>query len=276
MLFHDAELSEVSIMSTQKIEAGSGLNWITGAVQLILKNPAVFLVMGLIVAAIGLVPILGGLVMIVIGPALYGGIVYAAHEQESGRTTEIGQLFRAFSEQGKSGPMIMLCLPSIAGAVLLFVLLMIVVGGALLGGGLSALSSGSAEALLGALGGGALILIPLALAIALVVYALQFFAIPRVMLEDAEPMAAMKQSFLDCLGNPGAYLVFVVLLMVVAVVLSLILGILGFIGGLLVSTLITPVIGCGLYLAWRQIHPDSGVESETSDIEPTGAETTGE
>lgn len=260
-------------MSAQKIEAGSGLNWITGAVQLMLKNPVVFLVMGLIVAAIGWVPVLGGLVMIVIGPALYGGIVHAAREQEAGRTADIGQLFRAFNESGKTSSMLMLCLPSIAGAVLLFVLLMIVVGGALLGGGFAALSSGSAEALLGALGGGALILIPLALLIALVVYALQFFAIPRVMLEGAEPMAAMKQSFFDCLGNLGAYLVFVVLLMVFAVVLGLILGILGFVGGLLVSTLITPVIGCGLYLAWRQVYPEAelnAAEAGSDEAEATG------
>lgn len=252
-------------MSTQKIEASSGLNWITGAAQLVVKNAVVFLIMGLIVAAIGLVPILGGLVMIIIAPALYGGIVYAAHEQESGRTAEIGQLFRAFSEPGKSGPMIMLCLPSIAGAVLLFVLLMIVVGGALLGGGLSALSSGSAESLIAALGGGALVLIPMALIIALVVYALQFFAIPRVMLEGAEPIAAMKQSFSDCLGNLAAYLVFVVLLLVIGIVLGLVLSVLGFIGGLLVTTLLAPVIGCGLYLAWRQVYPESDAGSESPE-----------
>lgn len=253
-------------MSEQKIEAGSGLNWITGAIPLILKNPVVFLVMGLIVAAIGFFPILGGLAIVVIGPALYGGIVYAANEQESARTAEIGQLFRAFGEPGKSGPMIMLCLPSIAGAVLLFVLLMIVVGGALLGGGLSALSSGSAESLLAALGGGALILIPMGLAIVLVVYALQFFAIPRVMLDGAEPMAAMKQSFSDCLANLGAYLVFVALLMGMAIVLRLVLSVLGFFGGLLVSTLLTPIIGCGLYLAWRQLYRKSGVGGESPEV----------
>ena len=146
--------------------------------------------MGLIVAAIGIVPLLGGLVTVILGPALYGGIVLCrAREQEQGRNAEIPQLFRAFSEPGKLGPMIMLCLPSIAGAVLIFVLLIIFLGGALLGGGFSAASSGSPGAIIGALGGGALILIPLMLAVALAVYALQFFAIPRVMLEGAEPMA---------------------------------------------------------------------------------------
>lgn len=241
-------------MSAQKIAPGSGIEWISGAFQLILKNPVVFLVMGLIVAAIGIVPLLGGLVTIVLGPALYGGIVFAAREQDEGRNADIGQLFRAFNEPGKIGPMIMLCLPSIAGAVLLFVLLIIFVGGALLGGGLSSLSSGSSTALLGALGGSALILIPLMLAIALAIYALQFFAIPRVMLEGAEPMAAMKQSFNDCLANAGAFLVFVGVLIVGVIVLGVVLSVLGFLGSLLIFTLVTPLVGCGLYLAWRQVH----------------------
>ncbi|HMM68535.1 MAG TPA: BPSS1780 family membrane protein [Dokdonella sp.] len=241
-------------MSARKIPAGSGIEWIGGAFQQILGNPVVFLVMGLIVAAIGIVPLLGGLVTIVLGPALYGGIVYAAREQDEGRNADIGQLFRAFSEPGKIGPMIMLCLPSIAGAVLLFVLLVIFVGGALLGGGLSSLSSGSSAALLGALGGSALLLIPFMLAIALAIYALQFFAIPRVMLEGVEPMAAMKQSFSDCLANAGAFLVFIVVLMVGVVVLSVVLAVLGFLGSLLVFTLVAPLAGCGLYLAWKQAY----------------------
>lgn len=241
-------------MSAQKLEAGSGMNWITGAVQLVLGNPVVFLVMGLIVAAIQIVPILGSLVILVIGPALYGGIAYAAREQDQDRTPEIGQLFRAFSESGKAGPMIMLCLPTVAGAILLFVLLIVFVGGALLGGGLSSMNSGSSTALIGALGGSALILIPLALAIGLAVYALQFFAIPRVMFDGVEPIAAMKQSLADCLANLGAYLIFVVVLMVVAVVLTVILSVLGILGGLLVGTILTPMVGCGLYLAWKQAY----------------------
>lgn len=241
-------------MGARKIQAGSGIEWIGGAFQLILQNPVAFLVMGLIVAAIGIVPLLGGLVTIVLGPALYGGIVHAAREQDQGRNADIGQLFRAFSEPGKIGPMIMLCLPSIAGAVLLFVLLIIFVGGALLGGGLSALGSGSSSAILGALGGSALVLVPLVLAIALAIYALQFFAIPRVMLEGVDPMAAMKQSFSDCLANAGAFLVFVGVLMVGVIVLGVVLAVLGFLGSLLVFTVLAPVVGCGLYLAWRQAY----------------------
>ena len=240
-------------MNAKSVSAGSGIEWISGAFQRILRNPAAFLVMGLIVAAIGIVPLLGGLVTVILGPALYGGIVYAAHEQEQGRNAEIPQLFRAFNEPGKLGPMIMLCLPSIAGAVLIFVLLIIFLGGALLGGGLSSVSSGSPAAIVGALGAGALVLVPLMIAVALAVYALQFFAIPRVMLEGAEPMAAMKQSFRDCLANIGAYLVFVGVLMLGFIVLAVVLSVLSFLGSLLVSTVLVPTVACGLYLAWQQV-----------------------
>ena len=99
----------------------------------------------------------------------------------------------------------------------------------------------------------ALILVPLMIAVALAVYALQFFAIPRVMLEGAEPMAAMKQSFRDCLANIGAYLVFVGVLMLGFIVLAVVLSVLSFLGSLLVSTVLVPTVACGLYLAWQQV-----------------------
>ncbi len=59
-------------MSYRTVEAGRGVGWLTDAVALVLRNPAVFLVMALIVAVIGAVPVLGQLTLLVIGPALWG------------------------------------------------------------------------------------------------------------------------------------------------------------------------------------------------------------
>ncbi len=95
-------------MDARKVDAGKGFAWITGAVELIFKNPLVFLVMGLIFAVIGIVPILGSLALLVIGPALLGGMVYAAREQAAGRPADIAQLFQAFREPGKIGPILLL------------------------------------------------------------------------------------------------------------------------------------------------------------------------
>lgn len=249
-------------MDARKVDAGKGFSWTTGAVELIFKNPLVFLTMGLIFAVIGIVPILGSLALLVIGPALLGGIVYAAREQAAGRPADIAQLFQAFKEPGKIGPMLLLCLPSIGGGIILFVLAIIFVGGALLGGGATAIANGSSAALLAGLGGGLLVFLPLALFVGLVVYALQFFAIPRVMLDGAEPFDAMKESLRICRENIGAYLLFVVGMLVIAIVLSTVLMWLGFIGALLVSTVLSPLIGVGLYLAWHD------VLAETASAEP--------
>ena len=65
-------------MSFGKVDAGKGLNWLTEAVGIVFRNPAAFLVMALIVGVINVIPFLGSLAIVVCGPALMGGIVYAA------------------------------------------------------------------------------------------------------------------------------------------------------------------------------------------------------
>ncbi len=132
-------------------------------------------------------------------------------------------------------------------------LAIVFVGGALLGGGETILANGSSTALLAGLGGGLLVFLPLALLVGLVVYALQFFSIPRVMLDGAEPFEAMKESLRICRENIGAYLLFVVGVLIIAIVLSVVLMWLGFIGALLVSTVLSPLVGVGLYLAWDDV-----------------------
>ena len=61
-------------------------------------------------------------------------------------------------------------------------------------------------------------MILIAVALMFVIYALQFFAVPRVMLDGVEPFAAMKESLNACLANVGAFIVFGVVLMVAFVV----------------------------------------------------------
>jgi hypothetical protein len=125
-------------MSFGKVDAGKGLGWLTDGVGLVFKNPAAFLVMGLILAVINFIPILGGLALTVCGPALLGGVVFAAREEAEGRKAEIGHLFRAFQEPGKIGPMLLLCLPAIVGGAVLLVCGFVFGLGALIGGGFSA------------------------------------------------------------------------------------------------------------------------------------------
>jgi hypothetical protein len=241
-------------MSFQRVPAGRGLQWLTDAIQLILQNPVPFALMGLVVGVIAVVPVLGSLALMVLGPALYGGIVYAAREQQAGRSADFQQLFQAFKEDGKLPKMLLLCLPGVVGGVLILVLGVVFVGGALLGGGLSASAGASSTALGASFGVGLAVFALLALALGLASYALTFFATPRVMLESADPFAAMKDSLQACLANIGALLVYAGILLGVVVVLSLLLGLIPILGHLVLMVALVPVASAAAFVAWRDVY----------------------
>ena len=246
-------------MSFGKVEAGAGVGWLTEAVRLVLKNPVAFLVMGLILAVINFIPVLGGLVLTIAGPAFFGGIVYAAREEAEGRKAEIPHLFRAFQEPGKIGPMLLLCLPAIVGGAVLLVLALIFGVGALIGGGLSAANGSNFG--WGTLGGGVFVLCLLAFAIGFAVYALQFFAVPRVMLDNVEPFAAMKESLNACFANIGAFLLFGLILVGAFIMLGIVLALIPILGWLALAAAGFAVVGCAQYIAWRQVFSTSAAGS---------------
>lgn len=254
-------------MSFGKVDAGNGLSWLKDAIGLVFGNPVVFLVMGLILAAINFVPFLGSLVLTICGPALLGGVVFAAREQSEGRKAEIVHLFRAFQEPGKIGPMLLLCLPAIVGGAVLLVCGFVFGVGALIGGGLSA-AAGSSSGLGGALGGGLLILCLIGLVLMFLIYALQFFAVPRVMLDGVEPFAAMKESLSACLANIGAFLLFGIVLFVAFLVLAVVLMLVPILGWIALVAVASAVFGCAEYMAWRQVYTGSA-----SQMSPPAAET---
>lgn len=240
-------------MSFQTVPAGQGLKWITDAVNLILKNPAPFALMGVVVAVASMVPILGSFALAILGPALYGGIMYAAREQENGGTADFKQLFQAFNEPGKLPKMLVLCLPGIAAGIVITILAVILLGGALLGAGISGASSNSA-AIGAGMGIGLLLFFVVALAVGVFAYALTFFATPRVMLDNIDPIPAMQESLKACLANIGAILVYVGILLVVAIVVVLVIGLVSpVLAQLLLMIAFIPVVSVAMYRAWREV-----------------------
>lgn len=239
-------------MNIRRVDAGQGIAWLTEAVQLLLKNPTPFALMGLVIGAILLVPLLGTLAMAIAGPALYGGIMLAAREQAAGRSADFPQLFAAFQQPGKAGPMLTLCLPGIAAGLIVLVLGVVFIGGALVAAGVSAATD--AETLAGvSLGAGGLVFALLAIAIGLVAWALVFFATPRVMLDGIEPITAMKQSAEACLANWAALLVFLLTVSVAAVLVSMLLGWVPLLGHLAISVVFVPVISTAIFIASREV-----------------------
>lgn len=240
-------------MSFQTVPAGQGLKWITDAVNLILRNPAPYLLMGLVVAVMALVPLLGTFALAILGPALYGGIMYAAREQERGGTPDFKHLFQAFNEPGKLPKMLLLCLPGIAAGIIVAIFGVFLLGGALIGAGVSSASNSSAG--VGAsIGVGLLFFFVIALAVGVFSYALTFFATPRVMLDDAEPIPAMQESLKACLANIGALLVYVAVLLGASLVVVVIIGMISpTLAQLVLMVPMVPVVAVATYNAWRDV-----------------------
>lgn len=241
-------------MAYRKVDAARGVEWIKQSVELLMGNPAPFALMGLVLAVISAVPVLGGLAMLVLGPALYAGIMTAARNQQASGNAQFTDLFAAFQQEGKLPGLLALCLPAVVAMIVVGIFAAILVGGALLGGALSAGTGndGFAFAALG-LGGGVLVLV--ALAVGLVAHALVFFAIARTMFDALEPFAAMKESGRAVVANIGAVLLFVALLLGAVLVLVLVLGwISTLLMQLVVAVVVLPVAVVGMYMAWRDVY----------------------
>lgn len=242
-------------MNANNTTAGSGWTWVQQALALIKRWPQVFLLMGLILGVIAAVPFLGGLVVLILGPALIGGTVYAAQQADRGQTPAVGQLFQAFQDGDRIGSMVALCLPVIVASVVAGILVFIFAVGAAVGGGLTAASASNPAVLFGALGAGALILIPIVIIIMLVAWALVFFAIPRVLLDRVGAFEAMKESLGAARANMGAFLVAVLIIGVGFWLLALILGLLhlGWIGQILAVAAMYSVLGPTMYYGYRAV-----------------------
>lgn len=240
-------------MSFQKVEAGRGVEWIKQAFSLLMANPGVLLVGALILGVLSAIPILN-LVMVVIAPALCGGLIYAMREQDRGGTPEVGQVFAAFQQQGKIGPMLLLCLPALIGGVVLVILMFIFGGAAIMA--IAAGASGSTGAGAAGMGGIFLVLI-FAIAIGLFVAATTFHAIPRVMLDGIEPFAAMKESLSASLANIGAMLLYWVIVFVVFLVLGLVIGWIPILGGLVLFSVYYGIYCGAAYAAYKDLFGSS-------------------
>ena len=251
-------------MSYRTVEAGRGVAWLTEAVQLVMKAPAVFLVQALIVAVISVIPVLGQLAMLVLGPALLAGMVWSMREADQGREPQIPQLFEGFTREGRIGGLIALCLPAIAGGLVIFVLGFLFIGGALLG---TVFSGGSETAAALGFGGGMLLFVATMLIVGFAIYSLIVFAIPRVMFDAEEPFQAMKESIGASLANIAPLLVFSVIFFFAAMIVMLVLSIIPVLGTIVAYLAIHAALAGAVYIAYKDVF-GSGALVETVIVPP--------
>ncbi len=263
-------------MTVRKVNAGQGWQWFVSAVGLIKNHPVPFLVMGLILGVISIIPGLGTLIMLILGPALMAGTCYAAQQADNGKAPEIGHLFRGFQGGDRVGSLIALCLPNVVAMVLIVILFIIFGIGAVaaMGSDAAAQIEANPAVLLPALGMSLLILIPLTIIIGFISSMLTYFAVPRTLLEGGAAIANMKDSLGACWKNFGAYFLSLLSLMVPIVILAVILGsILGMLGtpriaSLAINTLLYAVIGPMLFFAFKEVYGPANEAAVADDTPP--------
>jgi uncharacterized membrane protein len=236
-------------MPYRKVSAGAGLRWMGHGWRLFALSPGMWIgvavVFFLLLIGLNILPLLGGLIVTIITPALLGGLVYGARELDEGRRLEIGHLFQAFREPGRLGPMLGLGLVPLMAAVL------VAAAGAMLLTGMATASAAPGPG--GAPAGGGAVMFLVSSLIGLVAGALLLFSVPRVMFGLTDPTSALGESFRATLANLGPYLVFVVVYLVLAALAAIPLA-LGFL-------VLLPVVSGAVYAAHVEVF---GAEAETA------------
>lgn len=209
----------------RSVQANQGVVWWTDAWALFMKNPGMWVVLGLILLILtivsGVLPFVGGLVTALLWPVFMGGWLLAVHQQQQGSAIEPGDLFAGFKAPHLN-PLLVIGALSLAAFVVIMLVLGVVGFGAALGMGVGgAMRSGSGMAAAAGMG---LVGMLLCLALTVPVSMALWFAPALVLWKGLAPVDALKASFNACLRNLVPFLVFGLLWFVAAIVASMLFG----------------------------------------------------
>lgn len=239
----------------RSIPISSGADWYRLGWKLFKAQPTMlvllFLATGVINALLGLIPLLGGLIMGFISPALSGGYFLALRRTATGQSPTFADLFDAFTNVERRNPMMTLGLVSLGAQIAMTLIGQIMLGGSI---GSMALLAGGPAALLGAGGLGVAFLALIAdLVIAAALWLALFFAVPLVMLDAVAPVDALQLSVQANLRNIMPWLVFSLILIPLTVLALIPFGL-----GLL---LLCPVVGAAMLRAYEETFELQGTKA---------------
>lgn len=230
----------------RSVAADRGLAWWTQAWALFMRNPLLWVGLGviLLVAAVlvGMVPLLGGLALALLMPVLIGGWLLAARKVEQGGTLEVADLLSGFQGE-RLTPLIVL------GALLLAATLVIglvagVLGAGAMWGMFAGGMQGSTGGMMAAMGAGLLGMAVAMLLFTAVSMAL-WFAPALVVFRRMPPIEAIQLSARAVLKNLLPFVVYGAIYIVAAIVASIPFG-LGWI-------VLVPLALLSAYASYREV-----------------------
>jgi hypothetical protein len=270
------QTSNRELQQMNRVSAGRGWQWVMMALGLLRRWPGVFGMSGLIAAAVSMLPLVGGLTLMVLGPALIAGTVIAAQRATRGETPHLSDAFTLFREQGRLGPAMALCLPIIAGQLIIGITIGMMIASAAMKAGIdlhsAALEKELAQLVMNmgtSLFGWAMF----ALAVVVLSYAFVVTAIPRVGLDRSDAFPAMGESFRTVLRRPGAWLLAALGLFLCLFVPSTLLVMTRslLLMQLVTTTIFYALLGPTLYFAYRDLYGQPDTTRGTASSPPPPA-----
>lgn len=227
------------------VPAGNGWRWIADAWRFMGPQRWTFigvvLLFWILILAASFVPVLGGIAVTLFSPVISGGIILGCDAVRRGEQLEVAYMFAGF--QRHFGKLLALGAISFGLGILLGIVILAIVG-VTLGGALFTGAELTPEQIV-ALGLPMVLAVLVALAISIPIYMFLWFAAPLIVLADKEIGAALGMSFQGCLKNILPFLVWSVMVVLLAIPATIPI----FLGWLLLG----PVLTVSVYTAYRDI-----------------------
>jgi uncharacterized membrane protein len=195
-----------------------------------------------------LVPFVGGIAQTLLLPVFAGGVMLGCHALARGEPLRVGHLFEGF-QGNRFAP---LCVLGLLWLAMIFVVAIVMVATIFLTLGASGLAAimdfGAAGLDYSALASAGISLVVvglIALALTLLVAMAYWFAPALVVLNGETPFAALRKSFAASMQNIGAFLLYGIIYIGLAIVASIPMGL----GWLVLG----PMVVGSCYAGWRTI-----------------------
>ena len=262
----------------RKVPFNAGAEWLLAGFGLLRKAPLALGLLGVIWGALSMLAAMSGqlwltFIVAVLGPILFGGMIYAAREVDQGRSAQPVHLAQGVRE-GKLPRLLAMLLPQIAALAILVMLLLAMFGPEQLqqmANVMQQLQDNPDPALVESLPTDRMFgWLLLAMVVGVVVGFFTFIAIADVMFSDRGAFAAMGASFRACVRNLPAVLLLIVLMFIAVIAISIginiVTALIGFaigqaaalfLGQLLMMAVLMPVMAGTIYHAWRQMLGDA-------------------
>ncbi len=209
----------------QGVGMGNGWSWISDAWSLFAENRGtsigLFVLFALIAILPGLIPLIGPLVLYLLMPVLWGGVMLGCNALRQGENLRIGHLFAGFSHKN-AGRLIGVGLFVVVTFIAIFALIFLIFGASILalftGGMMGEQPNPDAMA---AMFVTIMIAVLVILGLSIPIYMAVWFAPSLIVLNDYSVGAALKTSFFGCLKNVLPFLIWGIVMFALMILASL-------------------------------------------------------